>query len=147
MRENLHILFIQDSFLHLSVRSLVDNHLQSFIFILMTLSSYTSLIKNANRSFEKLNGCSEDVKKWLSTSKLKLNPDKTEFNIFGSKLHHEKLKSWRVNIFDNVLHPAKVVKCVGVWFNSNFLFLGMFRVQVLFCTIEGPLETQTATYT
>ena len=33
-----------------------------------------------------LNSCLDDVKQWISTSKLKLNPDKTEFIMFGSKL-------------------------------------------------------------
>ena len=41
--------------------------------------------KNASAAFEKLNRCLDDVKEWISTSKLKLNPDKTEFIIFGSK--------------------------------------------------------------
>ena len=34
---------------------------------------------------DKLSRCLEDVKRWLSTNKLKLNPDKTEFIVFGSK--------------------------------------------------------------
>ena len=41
--------------------------------------------KNASAAFEQLNRCLDDVKQWMSTSKLKLNPDKTEFIIFGSK--------------------------------------------------------------
>ena len=41
--------------------------------------------RNASAAFEKLNRCLDDVKEWMSTSKLKLNPDKTEFIIFGSR--------------------------------------------------------------
>ena len=36
-------------------------------------------------AFDRLKTCLDDVKKWLSTNKLKLNPDKTDFIIFGSK--------------------------------------------------------------
>ena len=31
--------------------------------------------KNASAAFEKLNRCLDNVKEWMSTSKLKLNPD------------------------------------------------------------------------
>ena len=41
--------------------------------------------KNASAVFEKLNRCLDDIKEWKSASKLKLNPDKTEFIVFGSK--------------------------------------------------------------
>ena len=47
--------------------------------------------RNASAVFEKMNTCLDDVKKWMSTSKLKLNPDKTKFIIFGSKRHRDKL--------------------------------------------------------
>ena len=49
--------------------------------------------KNASAAFEKLNRCLDDVNEWMSTSKLKLNPDKTEFIIFGSKRQSDKLKA------------------------------------------------------
>ena len=39
---------------------------------------------NASTAFDKLNRCLHDVKEWMSASKLKLNPDKTEFILFGS---------------------------------------------------------------
>ena len=38
---------------------------------------------NASSAFEKLNRCLHDVKEWMSASKLKLNPDKTEFILLG----------------------------------------------------------------
>ena len=47
--------------------------------------------KNVASALDKLSHCLEDVKRWLSTNKLKLNPDKTEFIVFGSKSQHEKL--------------------------------------------------------
>ena len=45
--------------------------------------------RNVALALDKLSCCLEDVKRWLSTNKLKLNPDKshkTEFIVFGSKL-------------------------------------------------------------
>ena len=39
--------------------------------------------KNVVHAFDRLKSCLDDVKKWLSANKLKLNPDKTDFIIFG----------------------------------------------------------------
>ena len=41
--------------------------------------------KNSSATFEKLNRCLDDIKEWMSAGKLKLNLDKTEFIVFGSK--------------------------------------------------------------
>ena len=54
---------------------------------------------------------------------LKLNPDKTEFIIFGSHAQLKKLDPYiPVRIFDNFMHSEVVVKNYGVWFNANFSF-------------------------
>ena len=41
--------------------------------------------KNVPQAFAKLNSCLNDVKDWMSHSKLKFNPQKTEFIVLGSK--------------------------------------------------------------
>ena len=56
-------------------------------------------------------------------SVLKLNHDKTEFIIFGSHAQLKKLDSYlHVRIFGYSMHPAAVVKNLGVWFDANFSF-------------------------
>ena len=77
--------------------------------------------KKASAAFEQLNRCLDDVKEWMSTSKLKLNPDKTEFVIFGSKRQSDKLKAcFRIDVLGSLLCPVDSVKNLGVWFNSDF---------------------------
>ena len=77
--------------------------------------------KNVALALDKLSHCLEDVKRWLSTNKLKLNPFKTEFIVFGSKSQHEKLNhSFPVNILGNLISPTDVVRNFGVWFDSDF---------------------------
>ena len=77
--------------------------------------------KNASAAFEKLNRCLDDVKEWMSTSKLKLNPDKTVFIIFGSKRQRDKLKAcFLIDILGSPLCPVHSVKNLGVWFDSDF---------------------------
>ena len=57
----------------------------------------------------------------MSTSKLKLNPDKTEFIIFGSNRHRDKLKAcFLIDILGSPLCPVDLVKNLGVWFDSDF---------------------------
>ena len=48
--------------------------------------------KNVDHAFDRLKSFLDDVKKWLSANKLRLNPDKTELIIFGSKLQCKKLQ-------------------------------------------------------
>ena len=65
----------------------------------------------------------DDVTKWLSVNKLKLNPDKTEFILFSSKNVHTKLgKFFPVNILGTLLLPAEAIRNLGVWFDSDFYF-------------------------
>ena len=77
----------------------------------------------------------DDVKEWMSTSKLKLNPDKTEFIIFGSKRQRDNLKAcFPIAILGYSLCPADLVKNLGVWFDSLFFVQACSEcLQKLFC--------------
>ena len=78
---------------------------------------------NASAAFDKLNRCLQDVKEWMSVSKLKLNPDKTEFILFGSKKQRERLNAcFPIDILGNPLQPTESVRNLGVWFDSDFSF-------------------------
>ena len=85
---------------------------------------YVHLIhKHATLAFERLKNCLDDVRKWLSVNKLKLNPDKTEFILFSSKNVRTKLgKFFPVNILGTLLSPAEAIRNLGVWFDSDFSF-------------------------
>ena len=65
--------------------------------------------------FKQLNRCLNDVKERMSTNKLKLNPDKTEFIIFGSKRQRDKLKAcFPIDILGSPLTPVDSVRNFGV---------------------------------
>ena len=49
--------------------------------------------KNTSAALEQLHKCVDDVKAWMSTSKLKANHYRTEFIIFGLKSQKEKFKA------------------------------------------------------
>ena len=57
----------------------------------------------------------------MSTSKIKLNPDKTEFIVFGSKRQRDNLKAcFPIAILGSPICPAESVKNLGMWFDSDF---------------------------
>ena len=59
----------------------------------------------------------------MDENKLKLNPDKTEFIVFGAEKFRSKLSNlFPVNILDNLLSPVKKVKNLGVIFDASFNF-------------------------
>ena len=76
--------------------------------------------KNVASALDKLPRCL-DVKRCLYMNKL--NPDKTEFIVFGSKSQREKLNhSFLVNILGNLISPVDAVRNLGVWFDSDLSF-------------------------
>ena len=61
----------------------------------------------------------------MSLSKLKLNPEKTEFIVFGSKAQCQKISSHFPvlgSLLGSLLHPVDSVRNLGVWFDADFSF-------------------------
>ena len=88
----------------------------------MTLLCVQLSHKNASPTLTKLNACFQDVQQWMAFSKLELNPDKTEFNAFGSKAKHQKLSShFPVNILRNLLQPVDIVRKLHIALDSILL--------------------------
>ena len=78
------------------------------------------------KSFDRLKSCLNDIQVWMSENKLKLNPDKTEFIVFGAKDRHKWLSdSLPVNILGNCLsllsNPA--LSASGTFIVSGGFFL------------------------
>ena len=93
--------------------------------------------KNAKIAFDRLGKCLEDVKLWLHANKLKLNADKTDFIIFGSKSQQDKLNPFfPVNILVESLIPSDAVKNLGVWFDSDFSFTKHVKSVCKLCFIQ-----------
>ena len=91
---------------------------------------YVHLTHNhATQAFDRLKNCLNDVRRWLSANKLKLNPDKTEFILFGSRNARTKLsKFFPVNILGYLLSPVDAIRNLGVWFDSHIvLFIYMSK--------------------
>ena len=73
----------------------------------------------------------------MSENKLKLNPDKTEFIVFGAKDRYKWLSdSFPVNILGNCLSPTDIVHNLGVLFDAKFCFTNHVNSVIKSCFIS-----------
>ena len=74
---------------------------------------------NLFHSIQKLKNCLNDIQNFMFTNKLKLNPDKTEFSLIGSKNNCKQLLPYfPISILGNQVSPEQSVKNLGVLFDS-----------------------------
>ena len=70
-----------------------------------------------------LQECLKDVQNWMNANKLKLNPDKTEFILFGTKSQRAKMADcFPVDVLGNEISPTEKARNLGVVFDSDFSF-------------------------
>lgn len=83
--------------------------------------AYMSLTPaHAIESLSDLGQCLTDIHSWMNTNMLKLNPDKTEFCVFGTKKQRDKLVHlFPVDILGSPLSPVDCVKNLGFLFDNN----------------------------
>ena len=84
---------------------------------------YTTLSPtNFSYSIQKLKNCL-DIQNFMFANKLKLNPEKAEFILIGSKnTRKQLLPHFPINILSNQVLPAQSVINLGVVFNCNLSF-------------------------
>ena len=64
----------------------------------------------------------ENVHSWLTSNKLFLNPDKTEFLLIGSRHSRSLLPSTSFTFSSSIISPSTSVRNLGVVFDSNLTF-------------------------
>ena len=85
---------------------------------------YMSLfVFNANKSLENWQHCVMAMSAWMTGSKLKLNPSKTEFLLIGTKLQREKfLNNFPCSIPGQDTNQSALAKNLGLVFDSSLNF-------------------------
>ena len=63
---------------------------------------------------DELEKCVTDLKIWMNENRLKMNNNKTEFIIFGSKPQLDKCKTKTLNVNDTEIEHADKIKYLGV---------------------------------
>ena len=78
---------------------------------------------NSAAALNGLQSCLASVQSWISTKKLKLNPDKTESLLVGSERQQSKyLSMFSIELLGVKTYPAKSAHNLGVIFDKNFNF-------------------------
>ena len=85
---------------------------------------YLSLSKtDPEMSLSLVQQCLQDVSDWMIASKLKLNPDKTEFILIGTKSQRDKFKKYfPTKLLDQDVTPTDLAGDLGVEFDKDFNF-------------------------
>ena len=85
---------------------------------------YISLSQsNVQESLSTLSDCLTDILSWMESSKLKLNPDKTDLIIIGTKQQRNKvINHFPVKLLGSDTFPSDIVRNLGVVFDSDFNF-------------------------
>ena len=104
--------------------SLVCGHAIPHHLYALNSQLYVSISPGASAAaLNDLQLCLASVQSWMSTNKLKVNPDKTEFLLIGK----EQLRSKYLSMFPKErlgveTYPAKSARNLGVIFDKNFNF-------------------------
>ena len=78
---------------------------------------------NSAAALNGLQSCLVSVQSWMSTNKLKLNPDKTEFLLIGNEWQRSKyLSRFPIELLGVKTYPKKSARNLGVIFDKNFNF-------------------------
>ena len=78
---------------------------------------------NSESSFCHLQQCLISVQDWMTTNKLKLSADKTEFLLIDHERQRIKyLSTFPVTVLGNETHPSKTAEDLGIVFDENFNF-------------------------
>ena len=92
--------------------SSINHHFADDTQLYITLSP-----TNFSCSIQKLKNCLNDIQNFMSANKLKLNPEKTEFILIGSKNNRKQLlPHFLINILGNQVLTAQSVRNLGVVF-------------------------------
>ena len=87
------------------------------------------------KTFEK---CIYDMKCWMNGNRLKLNPNKTEFNIFGSSIQLGKCATEQIYRCGTEVKKCKLIHYLGAWLDAMLNF--KCHTNVKCCTALANLK-------
>ena len=107
-----------------SLSQVITNHNLSHHLYSDDTQVYISLSQsNAQESVSTLSDCLNDILFWVESSKLKLNPDKTDLIIIGTKQQRNRvINHFPVKLPGSDTFPSDTVHNLGVVFDSDFNF-------------------------
>ena len=77
---------------------------------------------NQSEAIKSMELCIRTLRTWMSIDKLKLNDDKTEFMITGSRQQLEKVSVAELSVADISVAPVSTARNLGVLFDRSLKF-------------------------
>jgi len=71
-------------------------------------------------ALEAMERCISDLRKWMYQDKLKINDDKTEFLVIGSRQQLLNIYHCSVRVGTSDIKPVKIARNLGAWFDLHF---------------------------
>ena len=71
---------------------------------------------------EEIEECMVNIRSWMDRVRFKMNSAKTEFIYFGSKVQLSKCVVTHLNVNDEIVERAKVIKYLGAWLDAQLTF-------------------------
>ena len=79
----------------------------------------TSKCNDEDNTIHQLQDCCMRVNNWMDHNRLKMNSDKTEFILIGSKQQLQKCHTEQININSENITRSETIKYLGAWIDSN----------------------------
>ena len=96
-----------------------------------------------------LSSCIEELESWMTSNRLKMNADKTQFIWTGSRQQvHAKMNIAAIVLKGHQIVPECCVKCLGVFIDTNLTFAPHVRrvyIYKLFLADSSALEDTSVT--
>ena len=99
---------------------------------------FNPLFQDMSSIESKIINCLEEIKHWMTSNNLKLNPDKTEALLAQTRNHFStwSMNSLQLSPCEEPIEPSKVVKSLGVSFDEFLTFEDHINTVVQCCNIH-----------
>ena len=97
----------------INLHGFVDDHVMKKSFRITNNNS------NELKTIRDLEEYISQVKVWMNQNRLKMNGQKTEFILYGSRQQLKKCVTNNINVTGDVLDKTDCIKCLGVWLDDT----------------------------
>ena len=73
--------------------------------------------------------CTTRINEWMNVNRLKMNTDKTEFILLGSRYHLPKCETMSINICGDTVVKSNKIKLLGAWLDENLSFKSHINIK------------------
>ena len=65
----------------------------------------------------------------MNVNRLKMNVNKTEFILFGSRYHLPRHETETINIYGDIVLKSQKIKLLGAWLDENMSFKSHINIK------------------